>query len=43
MIRLLDHILQRRVGETLNPGLMKEIILKIIDRWKPEEEALQLE
>ncbi len=37
IIEVFDAILKREVSETLKPDFLKEIILKIVDKWKGSE------
>jgi len=43
IIRLLDKIVEREISGALTPELIKEIIIKIVDKWKMDERSCGIE
>lgn len=37
--KLFDRLLKGKIGETLTPNFMKELILKMVDKWLAKEEV----
>lgn len=43
IISLMDRILRREVRSALNSGVLRELIVKLVDRWKKDEEFQGIE
>ncbi len=43
IIRLFDKIVEREICGALTPELMKEIIIKIVDKWEMDERSCGIE
>jgi len=42
IVNLFDRILKRSISKELSPDFMKQLIIKIIDKWSPRKEEVEV-